>query len=440
VDYSTAANKSLASRSTDFGISSPPILKTPQELIHIEHTITLRQYKYWVLMLRAYRNSLDAGAPKSDEGLYEIPIGEIAERLGYRPTNAELRTDLDSLRRAPIIYNALRKDGTPSVRGAGFISEWQVSDGTVGFLLPELLARSVQELGEKDSIFHLLNWSVFASFSGKHEANLYKLCKDYVGATRTPQMSVEEFRRYMGVEQGEYAEFKALNRYVVTEPIKTINDSEVSDISVEVTYRRERRRVVSMQFRVLRKKSAQVVSENPVFATTKIPITAELQSEALTLLGPNEIQLSIEAANEYIDKATREGKVIKNIGAVYRTAFRSNWGQSTKSNKNEVAKLRAETINQEVERRHRRDEAAQDAGRDNAANSVRETIEWQSFLSLDQTNQQAIFNTVCSGRRYLLALHKEHGFDSALLRKTILASEAFRKGIAHSLSEPEIKV
>lgn len=32
-----------------------PIIKTPQELVHIKHKISLLQYKYWVLMLRAYR-------------------------------------------------------------------------------------------------------------------------------------------------------------------------------------------------------------------------------------------------------------------------------------------------------------------------------------------------------------------------------------------------
>ena len=37
-----------------------PDIKTPQELVHIKHKITLLQYKYWVLMLRAYREAYEA--------------------------------------------------------------------------------------------------------------------------------------------------------------------------------------------------------------------------------------------------------------------------------------------------------------------------------------------------------------------------------------------
>lgn len=64
-----------------------------------------------------------------------------ADRMGYRPSNNELRADLEAIRKEPIIYNALSKDGTPAMRGAGFISTWQVSAGFIGFTLPEMLSR-----------------------------------------------------------------------------------------------------------------------------------------------------------------------------------------------------------------------------------------------------------------------------------------------------------
>lgn len=92
-------------------------------------------------------------------------------------------------------------------------------------------AFALNSVDQTDSIFHLLNWSVFSTFSGKHEANLYKLCKDYVGVRRTPQFTMEKFREYMGIGAREYPEFKALNRYVIADPIKRINESSISDKS-----------------------------------------------------------------------------------------------------------------------------------------------------------------------------------------------------------------
>jgi membrane-anchored protein YejM (alkaline phosphatase superfamily) len=54
----------------------------------------------------------------------------------------------------------------------------------------------------------------------------------------------------------------------------------------------------------------------------------------------------------------------------------------------------------------------------------------------DQNQQQKICNTVVSGRRYLLALFKEHGYESSLLRKTILSSDAFRRRHTSAESAP----
>ena len=55
-------------------------------------------------------------------------------------------------------------------------------------------------LDDAKAIFHLLHWEIFSSFNGKYEAILYKLCKDYVGVQRTPYMSIDDFRHYIGLQ------------------------------------------------------------------------------------------------------------------------------------------------------------------------------------------------------------------------------------------------
>lgn len=71
-----------------------PTIKTPQELVHIKHKITLRQYKYWLLMLRSYRESCELGEKPNEKGFYCIPMSTIQSWLGYEPVKAELREDL----------------------------------------------------------------------------------------------------------------------------------------------------------------------------------------------------------------------------------------------------------------------------------------------------------------------------------------------------------
>ena len=59
-----------------------PAIKTPQELVHIQHKITLRQYKYWILMLRAYREAYEAGEIIGDKGFHRIAITDLTNWIG----------------------------------------------------------------------------------------------------------------------------------------------------------------------------------------------------------------------------------------------------------------------------------------------------------------------------------------------------------------------
>lgn len=89
----------------------PIILKTPQSIVHIKHTISLRQYKYWVLLLRFYREFFESGEEPDKKGFYSVPIAKISDYMGYEPMKTELKTDFGVLRREPIIINFLDKDG-----------------------------------------------------------------------------------------------------------------------------------------------------------------------------------------------------------------------------------------------------------------------------------------------------------------------------------------
>jgi plasmid replication initiation protein len=52
----------------------------------------------------------------------------------------------------------------------------------------------------------------------------------------------------MGFQDGEYSEFKILNRWVIKEPLDEINDK--SDLLVEAEYKKAGRRVVAVKFHI----------------------------------------------------------------------------------------------------------------------------------------------------------------------------------------------
>jgi plasmid replication initiation protein len=105
-------------------------------------------------------------------------------------------------------------------------------------------------LDEPRNIFQLLNWDIFNHFSGKYEAVIYKLCRDYVGVRRTPYLTLEEFRKYMGLQPTEYTEFMRLGQRVIYGPCKAINESQDCDISVEPKIERKGRQAIGISFLV----------------------------------------------------------------------------------------------------------------------------------------------------------------------------------------------
>ncbi|GAB3552095.1 hypothetical protein GCM10027343_37190 [Noviherbaspirillum agri] len=324
-------------------------IKTPQALIHIEHRISLLQYKYWILLLREFKRQYDLGIPSEENDWRYLPMAVISEALGYTPNKKELWDDLEALKNQTIAYNFLSKDGGTAKRGTGFITEWEVHATRVGFKFPSFIIDVVKGLDEPRAIFQMLNWQIFNAFSGKYEAIIYKLCRDYRGVRKTPYFDLASFRKYMGIEDHEYKEFRDLNRIVITGPVKTINSSDVSDLNIDVEFEKRGRKVVGLRFLIEPKQQTIIPFEhedNPAFRFAKVPIDVATQQKYLELRSPREIEMCIERANQYGEQEAKKGRAAPNYGALYRKAIQEGWHVTLIANeeaKKEVTKRKDAT-------------------------------------------------------------------------------------------------
>lgn len=407
--------------------NSTPSIKTPQELVHIKHKITLRQYKYWVLILKSYRESYESGIEASDGGFFYMPMQRLTDHLRYEPNKAELRSDLEALRKEAIIYNVLGKDGKSAQRGSGFISEWEVSSNWVGYKLPDFLVKCVERLDLKNAIFQQLNWNIFNSFNGKYEAILYKLCKDYVGVQRTPHMTIAVFREYMGLRESEYSAFKDLNKFVISGPLKKINESNLSDIEIEASFSKEGRRVAGVQFLVARKRQMDFgFGDDPAFAAARVTIALAQQQKYLADSAGEEIALAIERANVYADDQEKKGQTV-NLGALYHTAITQGWGAEYK------AKLADESKRLEKKRqaeRHKEEVKRREADAEQDRNTLRKRAR-EKFEAINVEEQQrfiAEFGETLKG--FLLTTFKKTGVSSPMLAPAFASWLVGRIGIS----------
>ncbi len=263
-------------------------------------------------------------------GFYFESRSKFAEYIGYDQMTKDLKADIEALRKEPIIINYLEKDGKPAIHGMGFISEYKITSNQIGYRLPSFIENVVRGDDESKKMFLLLNWTIFNSFTGKYEAIIYKLCKDYIGTGRTPYFTIEEYREYIGLKKEEYVQFKRLSEWTLKRPLKAINDSPVSDITIEVKLEKVGRSVAGLYFVMEYKKQAVLPFEefkpSSAFAFSKIAISPDDQCKYLEMYSSEEIEATIERANEYIDKLNKEGKPVK-MAAIYNTAFKGNWGK-----------------------------------------------------------------------------------------------------------------
>lgn len=305
-------------------------MATPQSLVHIKHTISLQQYKYFLLFFDEMCLLMDSGIETDENGFYTIRMEKITEKIGYTPNKKELWNDLVKLKNETIAVNYLMKDGQPIKYGAGYISEWGISNSFVKFKFPTFFVEVAKKFKEQRRLFLLLNWEIFNSFTGKYEAILYKLCKDYEnsGGKRTPQFTIESYKEYIGVGQDEYKVFKDLNKFCISKPIQKINESEISDIKITLQAVKTGKFITSFYFLIESKKQQVLPIENdPIddpFMLARVPIPANLQSEFLREHTIDDAKLCIEAANEWIDAKTQAGEVVVH-GKIYRMALKENW-------------------------------------------------------------------------------------------------------------------
>jgi Initiator Replication protein len=394
-------------------------LKAPQAIVHIKHSITLRQYKLWILLLQRYRECFEAQEEPDEDGFYRLGTADLSKLFGYEPNKDELRADFEKLRREPIIVNSLEKDGTPVLHGMGFVSEWKVSTKALRFKVPSLLQKVMQGLDQPKAIFQLINWEIFNHFTGKHEAIIYKLCRDYAGVKNTPYFTIEELREYLGLKPEEYPEFKQLNFYVITKAVNAINREQLSDITAQVHWRKEGRRVVGLFFEVARKRQQSIAfqefEQNEAFNFAKITIEASSQAEYLALRAPEDVALCIERANEYGEQLAKQNKDV-NYGAIYRSAIVEGWHVQYLQNQAKRKESRAKKMASV--------QTEQDAKRDDEMKLQTEKAEsariWAEFLTRPEAEQDALIRAVFEGKTVALASYLKKGKETQLVKSAVI--------------------
>lgn len=347
------------------GTDGELMLKQPQSLVHISHTITPVQYSLWLLICAAFQKHYEADPErvlKAADPWVTVSRADITKLMGYDPGFQNLRDDLYALRHSDLNLNLLEKDGRKKgEKLAGFISEANVFNSRIEVSLPSHVREAI--ITNSERFFSMINWHVFRGFAQQYESIIYKLCNDYRGCGHTPLISVEQWRYYCNIHEPDpvtgklpYSMAADLIRHTLTNPIRKVNTTPNCDIEVILHETRRAKKLTHFQFEVREKRTKPVFIPEEAFAMAQVPISRNLKKRAAQEMPPTQIALSIERANAYIDHLESTGAQVTK-GAIYTKALKDNWGREQEEVQQARAKEQAAAEEAEkAKRKQERDE------------------------------------------------------------------------------------
>ena len=211
--------------------------------IQITNRINLLERRTWnVLMSRAYDD-----LPLQEE--HTIRLGELMRALSLSSKNYDrLKEILETLATTAVKWNVLGKDNQEEWGVTTLLAQAKIKRGLCTYAYSPEMRRRLHN----PRIYAKINLSMQNRFTSKHALALYEMFVDYFNVRRkygeTPFIPIQAFRELMGFQEGEYSEFKILNRWVIKEPLNEINSK--SDLLVEAEFKKDGRRVSAVKFHI----------------------------------------------------------------------------------------------------------------------------------------------------------------------------------------------
>ena len=219
--------------------------------IHISGKLSLLQRKLSnVLLLNAYDSLTTAQT-------HSIDARTLAAIVGYNSNDFDtLRASLRALAETVAEWDMLDEQGRQEWGVSSLLSFAKLKNGVCEYAYSPVLAQKLHD----PKIYALINVHIQRNFSSGHGLALYENCYRFVRTGSTGWLSLETFRKLMGVDGSTYYEsFKHLNAKIIKPAVTEVNKN--SDIEITPEFRKKGRAVTDIRF---------VIRENPQMAMFQI--------------------------------------------------------------------------------------------------------------------------------------------------------------------------
>lgn len=143
-----------------------------------------------------------------------------------------------------VMWNLLDHDDVEEWGVSTLLSEAVIKKGVCTYAY----SPSLREKLYKPELYARINLSVMSKFTASYALALYENTLRFRNVGSTGWREVAVWRSVLGVEEGEYRQFKEFNKKVLKPAMAEVNST--SDILLEMQFRREKRRISDIRFQV----------------------------------------------------------------------------------------------------------------------------------------------------------------------------------------------
>ena len=222
-------------------------LKKHVGLIHSTNKLSLLERKIANALLY---NAYDELNTKSE---HSIHIAQLSALIGYNSKDSKtIKKSLIALLSTVLEWNIIDKNKkTDDI----WVASSMLADAKIdGPICTYSYSNRMKELCYHPEFYGKLNMKVLAAFKSSYGLALYENCIRYQNISQTPWLDLSTYRKLMGIEEGEYKNFRDLNKRVIKPAITEVN--KYSSITIGPEFKKQSRDIVAIKF-IINKKSEQ---------------------------------------------------------------------------------------------------------------------------------------------------------------------------------------
>jgi plasmid replication initiation protein len=295
-------------------------IKKHSSLVQISNMASLVQRKSMNALVCVAKDSLKR---TPEQRVFKCDLSVIKRLCGLgNNDNESLKEGLKTLKNLNIEYNVMNKDKSKQRGVFSFLSYAHIDEagrGKASYLTFEFPS-IILDVVKRPNMYVTLNLLVIRGLNSKHSIALYEFLKDYINLNSL-SCSIEDFRKLMGIGEGQYEYSTMLRKRVLEVAVAEIN--EKTDIEVSYELEKQGRKLIGILFKMKLKNEQPIGVEGQEELKSKLAHFG-VNSEQIQYLLDHHDEQYIWANISVVEEQAKKGTV-KNITAYLLKAFEKDY-------------------------------------------------------------------------------------------------------------------